>query len=768
MTAATGGVIEPLSERELQILEELKAGASDREIASNLHLSINTVKWHNRQIYSKLQVRGREEAAARAHEMGLLGTEAEQPRIKALVTKSGMSTLALSAFVGRTAETEELGQLLRSNRLVTVTGSAGVGKTRLALRVASAEVERFEDGAVVVSLAPLKDPDRLAEAIAEAVEVNKGHEEPAADSLLRFLRGRQLLLVLDNFEHITGAAPFVADVLAKCPRLHILITSRERLSLYGEQVYPLDPLGQEDAVQLFYLRARSLEPKFDPNEEQRLTIERLCQQLDGLPLAVELAAARIPLLPPAVILERLKNRLDALKGGALDRPERHQTLRMALDWGYELLDADEKHLFGCLAVFANGGSLEAVQAVCGSGLSTDYLDVLESLGSKSLIWQQASNSGEPRIFMLETVRAYAEEQLETSGRGDSVRRRHTEHFVELAERAEPSLRQSHQDSLSWRHRLNAEWENLEAAFQWSMRNEHSELALRMIVALQDHVMFTYPLKAQQWAERALALGGQLPAGLHARAVKTAGVMNFWTGDVERSLELGRQAIRELQELDDREGLAWAYCYTGSALTALGEYGRAQEVLQESLGLFGELEAEYGLAFVHNSLGELMRIQGQHKQAWEAYSKSLQICLDEGIEPGPRWLNLAATARLVDKDQLAIEYVREALKESQERRMTTMLSMSLAAVAGLARASDAVDAVRLMGATAKMGEEIGFEFEPVDQPQYEADLTDLRSRLEEEAFESAWLDGRAMRVEEAVGLASRLAAELADGEREATE
>lgn len=752
----------PLSEREIEVLEGLSSGATDREIAQQLHLSVNTVKWYNRQIYGKLGVGGREEAASRARELGLLEAETERPRLRTLSLQGGMPGLAPSSFVGRTDETEELRQLLSHNRLVTVVGSPGVGKTRLALQVVAAEERRFDQGATVVNLAPVRDPSRLAETIAEGLGVGKEPGVPIADSLIRTLRDRQRLLLLDNFEHLTDAAPFVADLLARAPHLQILVTSRERLNLYGEQVYPLEPLALEDAVRLFYLRSRALEPKFDNNEEERGTIERLCEQLDGLPLAIELAASRVQLLPPTAILDRLRDRLDALKGSARDRPERHQTLRAALDWGYDLLTPDERHLFCCLGVFVDGSSLEAVEAVTAGKLAGGLLDALESLRSKSLIWQQPTIAEAPRFFMLETIRTYAVEQLEKSGEAEGVRDRHAEHFAALAERAEPYLRQSHEKSTAWRHRLTAEWRNIETAFGWSMERERPTLALRLLVGLQDHLTYAFPGRSLGWTERALELSGEVRPLLRARAIKTLGILNHWTGNYEEALELGWVAAKELREHNDWEGTAWALSYVGSSLTALGDYDRAEEILHESLELFERLGARYGLAFLHNSLGELMRIQGENQKAWEAYRESERICVEGGIELGPRWLNLAATARLVDKRQFAIEYLTEALEESQQRGMTTMLSMSLAAVAGLARYSHPLEAARLMGASAKMREDIGFDLEPVDRPQYEGDLQDLRVRLEEATFDSAWSEGRSMAAKDAVATAFKLAADLAAG------
>src|SRR5262249_13134958 len=367
-------------------------------------------------------------------------------------------------------------------RLLTLTGPGGTGKTRLGLQVAADLLEDFESGVFFVPLAAIRDPALVASSIARTLGIQEKASQVLLDSLKESLQDKQMLLVLDNFEQVVAAAPLMAEVLATCPHLKCLVTSRVVLRLSGEHEFPVPPLELPDptrlpavdalsqyaAVELFIQRALAVRPDFQVDNDNAPAVAEICVRLDGLPLAIELAAARIKLFSPQAILARLGRRLELLRGGARDMPDRHQTLRHAIAWSYDLLEADEQRLFRRLAVFARGCTLEAVEAVCQAvhdsavspGQSLEVLDGVASLLDKSLLHQQEQASGEPRFRMLETIREYGLECLTASGEEPAARRAHADYYLALVEAAEPAL--TGPEQATWLERLEAEHDNLRA------------------------------------------------------------------------------------------------------------------------------------------------------------------------------------------------------------------------------------------------------------------------------------------------------------------
>jgi predicted ATPase len=391
--------------------------------------------------------------------------------------------------------------------LVTLTGPGGIGKTRLSLQIAAELLEAFADGVWLVDLAPISDPVLVTSAIATTLGVQQVGDTPLLATLITFLRDKQLLLVLDNFEQVVTAAPILANVLKAAPRLKLMVTSRVVLHLSGEQEYTVPSLavprpiasGQAQpslaylsscgAVGLFIQRARRVKPNFQLTAQNAPAVAEICVRLDGLPLALELAAARVKLFPPQALLQRLGQRLQMLTGGAHDLPARQQTLRNAIDWSFNLLTADEQILFRQLGVFVGGWTVEAAEAVCGSAgdFHGDVLDGLASLVDKSLVQQQEMAEGESRFTMLETLRAYAWERLEASGQAGALQRAHAMYYLDLAETAAPELHGAQQ--VTWSERLELEHDNLRAALTWSQQAEDGidpparEVGLRLTVAL---------------------------------------------------------------------------------------------------------------------------------------------------------------------------------------------------------------------------------------------------------------------------------------------
>ncbi|MFQ5794857.1 MAG: AAA family ATPase [Candidatus Bipolaricaulia bacterium] len=390
-------------------------------------------------------------------------------------------------------------------RLLTLTGAGGTGKTRLGLQAAADLIDDFEDGVYFVDLAPISDPGLVVSAIAQKMGVREAEVggRPLLDSLKEHLRDKQILLLLDNFEQVVAAAPQVAELLAACAWLKLLVTSREPCHVRGEHVFPVPPLAlpepdrkrplaieylmQYEAVRLFIDRAQAVKPDFAVTHENAPAVAEICIRLDGLPLAIELAAARITLLPPQVMLARLGSRLKLLTGGARDLPARQQTLRATIDWSYDLLDASEQTLFERLSVFVGGCTLEVAEAVCnGTGdleLDVDVLDGLASLVDKNLLRQEEQVEGAPRFLMLETIREYGLERLEASGEAEATQRTRADYYLALAEQAEPKLWGGPEQG-EWLDRLEVEHDNLRAALAWCEQSGECEVGLRLGVALR--------------------------------------------------------------------------------------------------------------------------------------------------------------------------------------------------------------------------------------------------------------------------------------------
>jgi predicted ATPase/DNA-binding CsgD family transcriptional regulator len=417
-------IAEPLSDRETEILGLLAGGLSNREIAQELFLSLETIKWYNKHIYSKLGVGSRTQAVARARELGLFADPGESPVASLAPVRTNLPA-QLTSFVGREREIAEVEDLLKTTRLVTLTGPPGIGKTRLGLQLADTVAGNYSDGVIFVGLASTTDPALVPKAIAHKLGVVEQPNQPLVESLERYFGNKSALLVLDNYEHVLEAAALVTDLLAASPRLTVLVTSREVLRLNGEHEYIVPPLTVPDtahpgfvsdlfvyeSMALLNHRARAASTHFRLTEENAPAVAAICLRLDGLPLAIELAAARIKLFSPQQMLERLESRLSLLTGGARDLPARQRTLRDSIDWSYNLLDEDEQRLFARLAVFTGGRTIGAVEAICTPGLPIDALDGLESLLNKSLLYQEEGPGGEPRFIMLETIHEYARERL---------------------------------------------------------------------------------------------------------------------------------------------------------------------------------------------------------------------------------------------------------------------------------------------------------------------------------------------------------------------
>jgi predicted ATPase/DNA-binding CsgD family transcriptional regulator/transcriptional regulator with XRE-family HTH domain len=618
----------------------------------------------------------------------------------------------LTPLIGRAQELAAAQEYLLSDtiRLVTMTGPPGVGKTRLSVEVAAALEAFFPSGISFVALASIDDPDLVAPTIFQTLGLAGAKQISALASLSDWLRDKQFLLLLDNFEQLTAAAAIVMELLTACRRVKILVTSRAPLLVRGEQQFPVAPLPVPDpaqfqsvellarspAVALFVARAQAVKPDFAISEENAAAVAAICTRLNGLPLAIELIAARTKLLPPSALLAHLDSTagqpsLPLLTLRSRDLPERHQALSDAIGWSYDLLKEGERILFERLAVFIGGWTLEAAEAICRSQGTSDrgqlrgdgqigslppgpyaltFLDELTVLLDNSLIMQQGRADGSVRFMMLEMIRAYALEHLIARGELEGLRRQHAAFYCALAEEAEPHLTGAAQQG--WLNRLERDHDNLRAALRWALERQQIETAARLSSALWRFWLTRGHLdEGRKWLEQALALlneqSGPAHMALRAKALNAAGVLAFWQSDHVRAEALHRESFTLYQAANDRRGSATTLTNLGLVARARGEYTSAQIFLEESLALRRAMSDRWGSALALLNLGLVVQDQGDYARAVTLYEESLGVYRELGHSAGIANLlnNLGLVANYQGNYARAAALYQESLALHQE-------------------------------------------------------------------------------------------------------
>jgi predicted ATPase/DNA-binding CsgD family transcriptional regulator len=674
---------------------------------------------------------------------------------------------SLTSFIGRERELVEVQARLAGARLVTLTGVGGCGKTRLALEVARTVLDRYPDGVWLVERAALADAALVPQTVAAVFDLRELPGQAVANALATSLRGRNLLLVLDNCEHLLDACARLVDgLLRACPELRVLVTSREALGITGEIAWrvpslpvpdpqhlpPFTQLGQSPAVRLFVERAAAVQPQFALSERNAAMVAQVCQRLDGIPLALELAAARIEALSVEQLAARLDQRFRLLTGGSRTALPRQQTLHATLDWSYDLLSEPERHLFNRLAVFAGGWTLEAAEAVgAGDGIEPEgVLDLLQHLVRKSLVVAEESGDSAERYRLLETLRQYAHERLVMAGELETVQQRHALAYLALAEEVEPRSGER-----AWHHRLIAEHANLRTALRWLIDHNDVEHGVRLGGRLGDvWVWGGFVTEGRAQLQRLLALpGASLTSPEWGQLLRVAGFVDTFAGEFATARARLERAVAVRRALADPQ-LARTISDLGQVAREQADYAAAQAWLEESLLVCEAVGDRRWFARTLDRLGTVAQALGQYGLARSRYEHSLALAREVGDRTEVAWSlhNLGCLAL----DQHEYATARERLTQSLTSRLdndSIGFVHGLAEFACLAAAEGRpAAALRLAGATAALTQQTGIIVQPTERGRYEHWLAQARQALGEDAAEAAWAEGQRMRLEQALAYA----------------
>jgi predicted ATPase/DNA-binding XRE family transcriptional regulator len=708
------------------------------------------------------------------------------------------TVLKATLLVGRDADVQRAGELVAREevRLVTLVGPAGVGKTSLATRIAVDHAGSFEDGVAVAELAPIAEPPLVPNAIARALGIRESGEMPESQAVAAYLRDRTMLLVLENLEHLTPAATWIGALLAQSPKLTILATSREPLHLQAERVFAVRPLDKTSAVKLFVERAQMVKPDFALNEANSAAVETIVDHLDGLPLAIELAAPRLLLLPPKALAARLERRLPLLGDGATDRPQRQQTMHGAIAWSYDLLSESEQRLFRRLGVLQGGGTLEAAAAVGGDERDErSILFRLAPLVEKNMLWLAEDVDAEPRVSMLEMLREFANERLAESGELPDAQGRHAEHMVQFTAGAERQLTSSAQGRRL--AHLERDHANLQAALEWAAANAAIEIGFRLLSELwRFWWLHGYLNEGTTWMRRFLALrstdAGDLPdvlfrsvlrgyvvllsalgnfdearesceqaialqraagddAGL-AASLTSFGVICQFRGEYDRAEAAHTEGLELRRRIGDEAGSATSLSNLSSVAYSKSELARAEAFAEESVAIYRRLGHESGLAHALMKIGLVAAGKGEHARAEELFSECLRMQRAIGDTGSIMYslVNLGAAAHKQGEYARAMERYHEALDLLDAVPNKAALVKTLEDIAATSAAlGDPARGARLFGAADAMRRTIRSPMFPAERVEYEATVESVRAMLGEDAFDVQWRIGASITLERAL-------------------
>lgn len=706
------------------------------------------------------------------------GLRQDFPELRTLAGRPTNLPTNMTAFVGRENMVQSLRQLLEEPaiRVVSITGAGGAGKSRTALRVARELLPHFTDGVFFVPLATARAPDEVLVRIACVLKVADDAQGDDYGNLVEHLRSRSLLLVLDNFEQVLGAANRLGQLLRDCPSLKVLVTSREMLRLSGERVFALPPLtmppqdkrltleeiGEFEAISLFVDRAHAARSDFTLTAANVEDVVDICRQVDALPLAIELAAARIRSMAPDRLRKAMRRRLKVLTGGAADLLDHQRTLSDLIAWSYELLEPDERMLWRRLGIFTDGATLEAAQAVCDLDDDLEVEIDIDALVAKSLVRMEfdstaggvdkviSADHAQPRIMMLHTMRDYALLMCDQEQERDPLALRHYQYFLNLAERSEQALRGP--EANTWTQRLGLELANFRAAYEFS-RKQPADAALRLASALW---FFMYQVgrlaECEQWLEDALAAGSDAAPELRARALLGLCGLLRQQGHMQQARTAGEEALSLYQQAEAQDGEARALAELGAVVERMGEQDHAAKLLDSAVRLFRELGNKERLSFTLVALGALHHIGGRLEDAHECYieSRDLARALGDGHAVATATVNLGELEQLRGNPAAAAELYRQSLAVYANLKHSLAIAYCLEVLASISNEEgDAETGAMLLGHANALRENIDAPMESFNLERYQRDLAAITTALGRKAFDHHWHLGSVTPTEEVV-------------------